>query len=104
MSWKCDKCHRKYDDSVSPAEIQGFKFCGSCLSGNNDDVFKANEKNKKKKVRIILIAAAVIFAGSIAAGVILFKSSMRIAIPVWIAGFVTAVVLTAAGESVEKRK
>ncbi len=104
MSWKCDKCHRKYDDSVSPTEIQGFKFCGSCLSGNSDAAFKANEKNKKKKVRIILTAAAAVFAGSIAAGVILFKSNMRIAIPVWIAGFVAAVVLTAAGESVEKRK
>ncbi len=104
MSWKCDKCHKRYEDSVVPAKIQGFKFCGNCLLDNNAETLKVNEKNKKKKARIIFIAAAVIFGVCIAAGVVLFKADMHLAIPIWTAGFVAAVVLSAIGEAVEKRK
>ena len=104
MSWKCDKCHRKFSDDEKPVEVQGFKFCAPCISGESAEAVKENREKNKKIGKILMIVAAVIIAASIAAGIVVFKKMITVAIVIWVVGLLLTMVLMAIGERFAKKK
>lgn len=104
MSWKCDKCHRKFADDVKPTEVQGFKFCAPCISGESAQIVEENREKNKKIGKIFMIIAAVVITAAIVIGIILFKKMITVAITIWVIGLLATMILMAIGERISKKK
>lgn len=104
MSWKCDKCKNTYGDNVKPTKVAGFNFCPHCL-GVNDDVKPIKKRADVKKIVVaIMVAALLVFVGTVVSSVMLFISNQ---IPSTVisagCGFVAVVILASVADSVRKR-
>lgn len=106
MSWKCDKCKNTYSDNVEKTNSAGFNFCPACVSGEEIAESEIVKKNKTPYyTKALLICAIVVFAGSVIAGIFFIQNALTVvSIPVWVGGFVVAVVLAGVSEFILKRK
>jgi Na+/glutamate symporter len=105
MSWKCDKCGNTYNDSVKQIKAGKFVFCPFCLNDQkikNDAIVKKN--SSRTAVKVITVAAAAVFFISISLGILFIKTDLiKVSIPIWVCGFVCAVILTAVDEALMKK-
>lgn len=105
MDWKCDKCGNVYPDSVKQIKAGKFVFCPYCLSGEEvKSSVPVKKNNYEKAVKILTVAAILVFVISITVGILFIKNALiKISIPVWVGGFVVAVVLTAIDDAIMKK-
>ena len=104
MSWKCDKCHRKFGEEIEPVIVQGFKFCAPCISGESAQIVQENRDKNVKTGKVLMIIAAIVIVIAITAGIVLFKKYTGVAVGFWVGGLLITMILMAIGERFSKKK